>query len=482
MPSRVTTTVCSKCADRLPSRVTAVQPSDSTFTAGLPAFTIGSIASTMPFRQPRPASGRPVVGNLRLLVQRRADAVTDELAHHRKPVRLDVLLHRRADVRDPRARLHRVDPAKQRFLGHAQQLGRLRRDRARPAPSPRSRRRTRRASRPCRSTRCRRSTSGRVRRNAVHDLLVHRRAHRRRIAVVPLERRLGSRLAHPSLGQLVDVRRRHARRHDLPQLGENPRHELVDPSQLLNLSSATGRRSRRAPFTAHRRRRVVDQRVRARAPHAPAPARRSRRGTSAAHGSTRAPASWTADRPSDAPARRPGRRRRAAPARRRTCRTPSPSSESALVPHFEQIRRLPSRRTSSGSGTATSTTISGPLSRAVHDLVERPACATVRGNPSSTNPGCASGFASRSRRWRSSSRRRPARRGPSAPWPRAPSGCFSLMASRRMSPVEIFGKPRSRANRPAWVPFPAPGGPIMMTFSPMSSGATLGVRGSASSS
>ncbi len=57
-PSAVTATVCSKCADRLPSRVTAVQPSASTFTAALPAFTIGSIASTMPSvsRGPRPGS------------------------------------------------------------------------------------------------------------------------------------------------------------------------------------------------------------------------------------------------------------------------------------------------------------------------------------------------------------------------------------------------------------------------------------------
>src|SRR4249919_1741546 len=44
----VTATVCSKCADRLVSRVIAVHPSASTFTAGFPAFTMGSIASTMP--------------------------------------------------------------------------------------------------------------------------------------------------------------------------------------------------------------------------------------------------------------------------------------------------------------------------------------------------------------------------------------------------------------------------------------------------
>src|SRR5215471_8466248 len=54
----ITATVCSKWADRLPSRVTAVQPSLRTFTAGLPAFTIGSMASTMPSlsRGPRPGS------------------------------------------------------------------------------------------------------------------------------------------------------------------------------------------------------------------------------------------------------------------------------------------------------------------------------------------------------------------------------------------------------------------------------------------
>src|SRR6202047_5004179 len=52
----VTATVCSKCADRLLSRVTAVQPSASTLTAALPAFTIGSMASTMPLLHsgPRP--------------------------------------------------------------------------------------------------------------------------------------------------------------------------------------------------------------------------------------------------------------------------------------------------------------------------------------------------------------------------------------------------------------------------------------------
>src|SRR5262245_57429127 len=40
-----------------------------------------------------------------------------------------------------------------------------------------------------------------------------------------------------------------------------------------------------------------------------------------------------------------------------------------------------------------------------------------------------------------------------------PSGVPSCTACRRMSPVEILGTPRVRANRSACVPFPAPGGP-----------------------
>jgi len=55
----VTATVCSKCADRLVSRVTAVHPSASTFTAGFPAFTMGSIASTMPSASRGPWPGSP---------------------------------------------------------------------------------------------------------------------------------------------------------------------------------------------------------------------------------------------------------------------------------------------------------------------------------------------------------------------------------------------------------------------------------------
>ena len=49
-----------------------------------------------------------------------------------------------------------------------------------------------------------------------------------------------------------------------------------------------------------------------------------------------------------------------------------------------------------------------------------------------------------------------------------PSSVPAWTASRRMSPVAIFGRPCVRANRSDCVPLPAPGGPSMTTFSAMS--------------
>src|ERR1700676_2717848 len=47
-PSAVTATVCSKCAEYFPSSVTAAHLSGLTLLPGAPAFTIGSIARTIP--------------------------------------------------------------------------------------------------------------------------------------------------------------------------------------------------------------------------------------------------------------------------------------------------------------------------------------------------------------------------------------------------------------------------------------------------
>src|SRR5437763_13178517 len=58
-PSVVTPTVCSNCAESERSRVTAVQPSDSTFTCGRPRLIIGSTVKNMPGFSTMPSPGRP---------------------------------------------------------------------------------------------------------------------------------------------------------------------------------------------------------------------------------------------------------------------------------------------------------------------------------------------------------------------------------------------------------------------------------------
>src|SRR5580704_16938304 len=61
-PSFVTATQCSKCALQLPSAVTAVHLSSNTLAPGLPKFTIGSIARTMPSRSRAPCPRAPKFG------------------------------------------------------------------------------------------------------------------------------------------------------------------------------------------------------------------------------------------------------------------------------------------------------------------------------------------------------------------------------------------------------------------------------------
>ena len=57
-----------------PSEVITLHPSSSSRRPGPPAFTIGSIAKTIPHLQLGPRRARPVVGDLRLLVHRSPDA------------------------------------------------------------------------------------------------------------------------------------------------------------------------------------------------------------------------------------------------------------------------------------------------------------------------------------------------------------------------------------------------------------------------
>src|SRR5690606_25437279 len=58
-PSSVMATVCSKCAESLPSIVTTVHLSLSVFVSGLPSVIIGSMAMVIPTRSCGPRLGEP---------------------------------------------------------------------------------------------------------------------------------------------------------------------------------------------------------------------------------------------------------------------------------------------------------------------------------------------------------------------------------------------------------------------------------------
>src|SRR6266513_10483 len=57
--SRVIKTVCSKCAEGIPSAVQTVQPSSSNLTAAVPELIIGSMASVIPAFSRGPLPRRP---------------------------------------------------------------------------------------------------------------------------------------------------------------------------------------------------------------------------------------------------------------------------------------------------------------------------------------------------------------------------------------------------------------------------------------
>ena len=197
-----------------------------------------------------------------------------------------------------------------------------------------------------------------------------------------------------------------------------------------------------------------------------AAAHRSRHGTSAGTSSTPAAASSPARKPSAVPVQISALSsvRWISPPPHRLHRAASPSNGSAFAPQREQIRRVLRRRANSSCATTMFTTISGPLLRSARIVSSASACARVRGNPSSTNPPAVSDSRRRARTIAimvASSTSFPCSMV-ALTW--SPSGVGVWIASRKMSPVEIFGRFRSRASRSARVLFPAPGGPIMTMF------------------
>jgi hypothetical protein len=89
---------CSNCAESDRSRVTAVQPSSSSFTCDLPRLIIGSIVKNMPGLQFRPGPGAGGVDHFGRIVEQPAQPMPAEFAHHAIAEAFGMFLDRRADV------------------------------------------------------------------------------------------------------------------------------------------------------------------------------------------------------------------------------------------------------------------------------------------------------------------------------------------------------------------------------------------------
>ena len=190
-PVSVTATEYSKCADSEPSAVRAVQPSASTRHAGAADVDHRLDRQHHARAQLRSPARLAVVRHLRLLVQRRADAVADELADHREAVRLHVPLHRVRRCRDSAVPgLHLLRPPARAPRGSRPAAGRA----SLADLADRRRCGRRRRSSPCTARRSRcptmsPSASARLAGDAVHDHVVDRRAEGRRIPLVVQEGR-----------------------------------------------------------------------------------------------------------------------------------------------------------------------------------------------------------------------------------------------------------------------------------------------------
>ena len=79
------------------------------------------------------------------------------------------------------------------------------------------------------------------------DLVVDRRADRRRIPVIPLERRRRARLRDALLRQRVQIRRAHTWRHGRRQFGEHFSNQTPGLAQALELGSRSAHDHDRGP-------------------------------------------------------------------------------------------------------------------------------------------------------------------------------------------------------------------------------------------
>ena len=89
-PVSVTPTECSNCADSERSRVTAVQPSDSTFTCGAAEIDHRLDGEEHAGLEHDAFAGPADMHDIRLVVEQPAEAMAAEIAHHAHVLGFDV--------------------------------------------------------------------------------------------------------------------------------------------------------------------------------------------------------------------------------------------------------------------------------------------------------------------------------------------------------------------------------------------------------
>jgi hypothetical protein len=100
-PSSVMPIECSNWAESERSRVTAVQPSSSSFTSARPMLIIGSIGEEHAGLELRAGAGAAGVDDLGAVVEQAAQAMAAEIADDAVAVRLGMALDGVGDVAEP---------------------------------------------------------------------------------------------------------------------------------------------------------------------------------------------------------------------------------------------------------------------------------------------------------------------------------------------------------------------------------------------
>src|ERR1700680_3052765 len=164
---------------------------------------------------PRAVARLTLIRELRLFVHPRPDPVPHELPHHRKPVSFHPSLHRRRDVAQPVSQPRLFDSLVQRLPRHPQQPCPLRVNR-----SHRQRLRRVRVVPVALHPEVHREDVSRAqlprrRRYPVHHFLVDRRAQRRRVSQISLERWPRPALPAEPFRELVQLLRAHSGPHHL---------------------------------------------------------------------------------------------------------------------------------------------------------------------------------------------------------------------------------------------------------------------------